>query len=130
MTTVRSFQWTPDEPELLAWGTVSEDFNPLHFDDEFCRRTSVGRRVVFGALVLARVQAESRGWSSPGLPRSVTLRFLAPMPVGSELAVTLESVNGTVQCTVSAEGRVAATGSVTHPSGGSRAAPDQRSPTP
>jgi len=39
------------EEELRQFGEISQDLNPLHFDDNFARTTRFGRRILHGHLV-------------------------------------------------------------------------------
>lgn len=109
-------EFQPDEDQLRKWGELSEDFNPLHFDADFCRDTPFGRRVVFGALALA--QAQTCVAARTDSPVSIHVRFVAPMPVGETLAITLddaESDNGDAGVRVevrTADGTLAVRGAV------------------
>ena len=41
---------TITDAHIVAFSGLSGDFNPLHTDDEFCKNTRQGRRIVHGAL--------------------------------------------------------------------------------
>lgn len=80
-------------PELVAaFGAVSGDHNPLHFDDEFARQTPFGQRIAHGMLAAALISAVL-GNDLPG-PGAIylgqTLRFVAPVHLGDTLTVRLE----------------------------------------
>jgi acyl dehydratase len=52
-TARRSMLVTDEQIELFA--RLSGDRNPLHFDEDFARRTKFGRRVVHGGVTAAPV---------------------------------------------------------------------------
>jgi len=79
--------WTPSEEQLRAWAELSEDYNPLHFDDTFCAANPFGRRIVFGALVLARAQSFVTGGLTSQGQCELAARFSAPVPVGEPLLI-------------------------------------------
>lgn len=44
---------TVTESDVVAFAGLSGDFNPLHTDAEFARRSPFGERIAHGALILA-----------------------------------------------------------------------------
>jgi 3-oxoacyl-[acyl-carrier protein] reductase len=77
--------------DVDAFARVSGDFNPLHVDDQFAARTSIGRRVVHGMLSAAYVSAMV-GTRLPGpgaLWTQQAFQFLAPVFVGDEVEFRL-----------------------------------------
>jgi acyl dehydratase len=50
---------TITEADLVNFSGVSGDFNPLHTDEEFARRSIYGRRIAHGALMLAYMSRAS-----------------------------------------------------------------------
>lgn len=43
--------------EVVVFGQVSGDMNPLHLDSDYASKTIFGRKIVHGALVLSKVSA-------------------------------------------------------------------------
>jgi NAD(P)-dependent dehydrogenase (short-subunit alcohol dehydrogenase family) len=74
---------------LNAFSTLSHDRNPLHLDEDYCRRTYYGRVVVYGMGALL----QGLGWWAAG--RRITLRnlraeFRKPMFLGEEYELKSE----------------------------------------
>lgn len=106
--------WTPTEEQLQAWGRLSEDYNPLHFDGEFAVRQGLDGRIVFGALALARLAAVVRE-SIPNQGVVIDVRFRRPMPVGEELDVDYDQETGIVHVRLHDNDLVTGTVELLHP---------------
>lgn len=81
-----------DAQQMRQFAELSGDFNPLHTDDAFARSKRFEGRVVYGALLLAKISALI-GMQLPGrnsVWASVSLDFLKPLYVGQ--AAELEAV--------------------------------------
>ena len=44
---------TVTEADIVMFAGVSGDYNPLHIDEEFCKKTQFGTRIAHGPLVYA-----------------------------------------------------------------------------
>lgn len=69
--------------DMLAFATLSGDYNPLHTDAEFARAKGFDGPVVYGALLVAKV-SRLIGMQLPGRDcvwSSVDLRFHRPLLV-------------------------------------------------
>jgi acyl dehydratase len=80
-----------DAATILAWARVVDDHNPLHIDPEYAATTRFGGPIAHGSLLFALV---SDALQASGHGGTVTVKFRAPVPVGSTitLAVTGEDV--------------------------------------
>jgi 3-hydroxybutyryl-CoA dehydratase len=82
---------TITEDDILHFAAVSGDYNPLHLDAEYARRSLFGERIAHGFLVGSLISAVL-GNNLPG-PGSIylgqTLRFLAPVHIGDTITVTV-----------------------------------------
>ena len=45
------------DADMIAFSRLSEDSNPLHSDDDYARQLGFDSRVVFGALLVAKISA-------------------------------------------------------------------------
>jgi acyl dehydratase len=80
--------------QMQAFAELSGDFNPLHTDDDFARRKGFEGKVVYGALLVAKV-SELIGMRLPGRDSvwaSLSLEFLRPLYVEqvAELDATVD----------------------------------------
>ena len=83
---------TIGEADVVLFAGISGDFNPLHVDAEFARRSGFGARVAHGTLPMA-VAAGVLGTMLPGLGTvalSVAVDFRAPVLVGDTVTARAE----------------------------------------
>lgn len=81
------FTKTLDESDVQTFAEVSGDHNPIHIDEAYARATIFGGRIAHGMHTASMISA-ALGSVFPG-PGWVyieqTLKFKAPVPVGSEV---------------------------------------------
>lgn len=86
---------TVSESDVYLFAGITGDFDQNHVDEEFCKRTSFGRRIAHGALILGYTSAAStqilhafdRPMVSVGYDR---VRFLRPVYFGDTITVDYE----------------------------------------
>lgn len=86
---------TVTESDVYGFADITGDHHPNHVDEEYCRKTSLGRRVAHGALIVGYTSAASskilEGFDhalvSAGYDR---IRFLRPVYFGDTITVTYE----------------------------------------
>jgi 3-oxoacyl-[acyl-carrier protein] reductase len=86
----RSLTHTLTEDDVTRFAELTGDFNPMHVDPAFARRTSLGRPIVHGMLSASFISTMI-GMLLPGpgaLWVAQTLEFLQPAYVGDTLTVT------------------------------------------
>lgn len=79
-----SFDKTVTERDVELFGEVSGDLNPVHFDEEFARKTIFRGRIAHGVLCLSYISTVL-GMKMPGpgtIFMSATSRFRAPVRIG------------------------------------------------
>lgn len=86
---------TITEADVVNFAGVSGDFNPLHMDDEFARRTLYGKRIAHGALVLSVVTGlrQRMGLFDDTLIGFLEIRswrFLKPVFIGDTIRAVSE----------------------------------------
>lgn len=92
------FSKTVGEADLLLFSGLSGDFDPIHVNEEYARKSQFGRRIVHGALVMSLLSTTASMISRRAVERgakgvSVSLgydkiRFLRPVFIGDTLTAT------------------------------------------
>ena len=95
------------QEDINLYAKASRDFNPIHIDAEFARKTPAGGTIAHGMLILAFISemmtdAFGKSWLTGG---KLNVRFKAPARPGDEISVQgkIEKVQGsdgqiTVNC--------------------------------
>lgn len=87
----RSISKTITDAEIDMYAQVSEDYNPLHLDDEYAKGTMFKGRIAHGMLTSALLSAII-GEQLPGhgaIYMSQNLKFLAPVRPGDHVTATV-----------------------------------------
>ncbi|MBI1826666.1 MAG: MaoC family dehydratase [Planctomycetes bacterium] len=85
-----SFTKTITEQDVLAFAGASGDFNPLHIDEEYAKRSIFGHRIAHGILT-AGIISTVLGSELPGLGTifvELHIRFLKPVYFGDTVRAT------------------------------------------
>lgn len=83
---------TISEADVYAFAGITGDFNPLHVDAEFARRSRFGERIAHGILTAGLISTVL-GMKLPGpggIFLSQTLRFVRPVRLGDTITATAE----------------------------------------
>ncbi len=87
---------TVTEADVVAFAGLSGDFNPLHTDAEFCKKTPFGERIAHGMLVVSMATGMSN-WT--GLFEGTTMalmeqviRYKKPVLFGDTIHLELEVI--------------------------------------
>ena len=87
-----SFSKTISESDVYLFAGISGDFNPMHVNEEFAKRTPFRTRIAHGALPQCLI-APVLGTKLPGLGTiavEITTRFKAPTFFGDTITATAE----------------------------------------
>ena len=81
---------TVTQPDVNLYAEASRDFNPIHIDEEFARKTPLGGTIAHGMLILAyasQMLTEAFGisWLAGG---KLDVRFKAPARPGDTVTVS------------------------------------------
>jgi 3-hydroxybutyryl-CoA dehydratase len=114
-----AFDFSVSPEDMARFAELSGDFNPLHIDDAFARGKQFEGRVVYGALIIAKV-SRLIGMELPGQDSvwtKVTFQFNRPLYVGqtatlSGVVATLSEATGFMELKLAlkVEGRLLAKG--------------------
>ena len=80
------------EADVVAFGLVSGDWNPIHFDEEFAKKTKFGKRVVHGMLTTSLVSAAVAQMPGIIVLLKTNFSYLKPVTIGDEVEVRGEVV--------------------------------------
>lgn len=90
-----TFTKTITEADVSAFAGITGDFNPLHIDAGFARRSRFGERIAHGMLTAGLISAVL-GMRLPGpggIFLSQTLKFLKPVRIGDTITAEAEVVS-------------------------------------
>ncbi|MBI5763786.1 MAG: MaoC family dehydratase [Planctomycetes bacterium] len=93
-----SFTKTITEKDVFAFADASGDFNPLHIDEEYAKKSRFGQRVAHGIL-MAGIISSVLGGEIPGVGTvfvELHIRFLKPVFFGDTItanAIVTEIIN-------------------------------------
>ena len=78
------------QENINLYAEASKDFNPIHIDDDFAKKTPLGGTIAHGMLILAYVSqmmtvAFGRSWLVGG---KLNVRFKAPARPGDTITVS------------------------------------------
>jgi 3-hydroxybutyryl-CoA dehydratase len=96
------------QENINRYAEVSRDFNPIHIDEDFAKRTPLGGTIAHGMLVLAYVSqmmtmAFGKDWLTGG---KLSVRFKAPARPGDTVNITgkiLKIEKSEEQCVVNCD---------------------------
>lgn len=90
-----SFTKTVTEADVYAFAGITGDFNPLHVNAEYARRSRFGERIAHGMLTAGLISTVL-GMRLPGpggIYLSQSLKFLQPVKFGDTVTATVEVVS-------------------------------------
>ena len=78
------------QPNINLYAEASQDFNPIHIDEDFAKKTPLGGTIAHGMLILAYVSemmsiAFGRSWLAGG---KLNVRFKTPARPGDTITVS------------------------------------------
>ncbi len=87
-----SKEHTITESTVIAYGNVSEDHNPLHFDEKFASSTRFGRRIAHGGILFGYLSAiMASTLPGPGtIYVSQFIEFKSPVYIGNTVLVEVK----------------------------------------
>lgn len=85
---------TITESDIVQFGALTGDFNPMHFDEAYMQGHLLGRRVAHGLLTVSYAvgQAYQLGFMEQTVLafRAIDMKFSAPVYIGDTIHITLE----------------------------------------
>jgi 3-hydroxybutyryl-CoA dehydratase len=99
------FSKTITEADLVLFSGLTGDFDPIHVNEDYARKTAFGQRIAHGALVLGLLSTTASMMSRRSIERGATtvpvslgydkIRFIAPVFINDTLTAryTVESID-------------------------------------
>jgi acyl dehydratase len=99
------FSKTIGEADLVLFSGLSGDFDPIHVNEDFARKTAFGRRIAHGSLVMSLLSTTASMISRRSVERGATgtpvslgydrIRFIAPAFINDTLTAryTIEEID-------------------------------------
>lgn len=78
------------EADVGLFGLISGDLNPIHFDEEFAKKTKFGGRVVHGMLTTSLVSTAVAMLPGTVVLLETSFSYLAPVRIGDIVNVECE----------------------------------------
>jgi 3-hydroxybutyryl-CoA dehydratase len=85
---------TITKEDIQTFGDLSGDYNPLHFDEEWAKKTMFGGRIAHGILTASFIST-AIGMHLPGpgtIYMSQSMRFLGPVRIGDTITARVEVI--------------------------------------
>lgn len=109
--------------QLVRYAGASDDYNPIHYDEQYAADAGLGGVIAHGMLTMAFMARAASDWAGPaGQVRRIAARFTAPVRPGDavHVAAVVTALGGAeapdeVQCRLDADvaGRAVASGEAT-----------------
>ena len=83
---------TLDKQTVVAFASVSEDYNPIHLDEDFAKTTQFERPIVHGMLASSLISGllASKVPGAGSIYLGQSLKFLRPIFVGETVTAKVE----------------------------------------
>ncbi len=84
---------TISESDIARFAEVSGDFNPVHMNEEYARKTLFGGRIAHGIIAVALLSAAVAKLPGLVILLSQSSRFLKPVKIGDTITALAEVTN-------------------------------------
>ncbi|WP_394139961.1 MaoC family dehydratase [Vibrio chagasii] len=89
---IATIEKTLDKQTVVAFASVSEDYNPIHLDEDFAKTTQFERPIVHGMLASSLISGllASKVPGAGSIYLGQSLKFLRPIFVGETVTAKVE----------------------------------------
>ena len=89
---IKSIKKLISEKMVRDYAEVSGDFNPIHLDEDYAKKTEFKNKIVHGMLLISNIteimfKNFGNSWSKNG---TLKIKFRNPLPVNSNLETNLK----------------------------------------
>lgn len=88
-----TYERVVSEEDINLFAKVSGDFNPVHIDEEYAKKTLFKGRIAHGALAQAFLSATMAKLPGMVIFMSQTLRFTNPVRIGDTITAIAEVIS-------------------------------------
>lgn len=78
------------EEDIIQFAGITGDFNPLHLDSEYAKKTRFGERIAHGFLTASLISAVIGKTYSGSIYLNQTLKFVKPVRIGDTIRATIK----------------------------------------
>ena len=91
---IKSIKKLISEKMVQDYAEVSGDFNPIHLDENYAKKTDFKNKIVHGMLLISNIteimfKNFGNSWNESG---SLKIKFRNPLPVNSSLITNLKII--------------------------------------
>ncbi len=83
---------TITEADIVKFAEVSGDYNPVHVNEDYARKTFFGGRIAHGVIAIALISAAAAKLPGLVILLSHSSRFLKPVKIGETITAVAEVV--------------------------------------
>ena len=79
-----------NQRQIDKWAKEVDDFNPLHVDPEYAKKTKFGKTIAHGPLIIAYISEMMGNWIGDGWlegGKLLDIKFKAPVKSGDQIIV-------------------------------------------
>lgn len=86
--------FTVTEKMIQQFAELSGDYNPVHMDEEFAKKTRFGKRIAHGMITGALISSTLvKAYGQGGIYLAQQMKFAQPVFIGDEIHIELEVQN-------------------------------------
>jgi acyl dehydratase len=86
--------------QVERYAEASGDRNPIHLSWKAAQEAGLDAPIVHGAFIIGQFEKLLRVWRPKSIIRSMSVQFVAPLPVGSSLQVSGRVASSCEVCTI------------------------------
>jgi 3-hydroxybutyryl-CoA dehydratase len=83
---------TVSETDIVMFAGISGDFNPVHINETFAKKTFFGTRIAHGVLSISFLSAATTALPGLTILLSMSTKFLKPVKIGDTITASSEVV--------------------------------------
>ena len=90
MSKTPSFSRVISDEDIRRFAEITGDYNPLHLDPEYCKKTKFKERIAHGFLTASLISAAISKEFPGAIYLSQSLNFVRPVKIGDRITALIE----------------------------------------